>query len=200
MAETPDKQTRRRRLTVGVGKAERDLRAFNLRINGCTFSEIARELGFAHRRSAKRAVDRYAAEVETPDAEHARTLCVARLERLLAAVWPKALAGDPAAVTAARRIVSDEARLFCLFDRRIEVSGPDGGPIEYGGSQELLDAEIERLLSMNAEAEIDRRIASGQLLPGPEASPHQARSSEQAPSYVDPNERRVRSTGRDVTP
>lgn len=66
--------------------------ALSLKIAGAPYSAIAEQLGFANALAARNVVERYLASmVSEGDVRSQRNLMSERLERLLRAVWPKAL-------------------------------------------------------------------------------------------------------------
>ena len=66
--------------------------ALALKVAGAPYSAIATELGFANALAARNAVERYlSAMVTEGDLKTQRALTSERLERLLRAVWPKAI-------------------------------------------------------------------------------------------------------------
>src|SRR5580765_3180099 len=93
--------------------------AIQMRLAGATWNEIAEALGYPSAWQAlvstEKALEK---QLNTDDRDKMRRLAGARLERLLLAVWPKAI--DPGhpdhllAVSKAREIVDRHAKLFGL--------------------------------------------------------------------------------------
>ena len=103
------------------------LHALELAADGCSYDEIARQVGFSHRGSAHRAVFKALDEREVEDVEALRTLEGARLDRLQAAVWDRAMAGDIGAISAVLKIMDRRIRLLGLEprggkDRQVDLS------------------------------------------------------------------------------
>jgi len=98
---------RDRKLTTANRQAE----ALRLRAEGHDYQTIADRLGYRSRSGPWRAVRKALADVKAEGVEHLRTLEGQRLDRLLAAVWPKAMSGNVGAVRAALRICDRRARL-----------------------------------------------------------------------------------------
>jgi transposase-like protein len=94
--------------------AWRKARAVELATQGCSYEVIAREVGYTNRRTAYRAVQESLNEhADKAVAEHRATV-LARLDRLLAAIWKQALNGDLQAIAEAHSIVLSQARLHGL--------------------------------------------------------------------------------------
>lgn len=92
--------------------------AHQLRVQGCSWTEVAEQLGYASRQSAETEVRRYlgraAAMMDREQREQALALEMDRLDALLNAVWAKAMDGDTKAVDSAIRIVATRARILGL--------------------------------------------------------------------------------------
>lgn len=86
----------------------------------------------------------------TETREAAREMEAQRLDKMLAAVWRGALAGDPASVDRVLRIQERRARLLGLdVATEMRLTGPNGGPIEI--TVEALDAKIAALIEATAD-------------------------------------------------
>jgi hypothetical protein len=108
----PRKVERRRRIAV----------ALDMRIKGATYQQIGDALGVTLQ-SANRMVLAGVAEWNATirrDAADLIALEYARLERLHAAVWDQAIAGDPAAVDRVLKIMERRAKLLGL-DRQPDL-------------------------------------------------------------------------------
>jgi hypothetical protein len=123
--------------------AQRRKQLIALKLAGMDFEAIADRLDYADDGAARkdfwRAIQRNRLE-EKEAVENLREVEGARFERLLAAVWPKALKGDLKAVEAARRLIAERIRLYGVAEPiRAEVSGPGGGavPISQASIAEL---------------------------------------------------------------
>lgn len=116
----------------------REAKAYDLQLSGATFVDIARQLGYAGASGARFAFLRYVKRLGPgPEAEQKRQLQLQRLERLLLAVWTKAIAQPPSikAVQEARRLIHAIAELADLYparqakvdveltDKRIDLEG-----------------------------------------------------------------------------
>lgn len=93
---------------------EREARVLELRQAGLSFRHIAEQVGYANPSSSKRAFDRALARVHFPQVMEARELEAARLDRLQAARWAKALKGDDDAFDQVVKIIGLRMRLLGL--------------------------------------------------------------------------------------
>jgi hypothetical protein len=94
--------------------AERERDALELRKSGASFDVIAREIGYAGRDGAWRAVSGALRETLQQPADELRRLESERLDALLAAVWPAAMEGKRYAIECCLRIMDRRARLLGL--------------------------------------------------------------------------------------
>ena len=106
--------TKRRPTPHNVEVTDKERQALELRKAGASFDAIARQLGWADKSGAYRAVTRALAAVLNEDAEDLRALDAERLDRLLLAVWKPALDGDGKAWDRALRLLDQRARLLGL--------------------------------------------------------------------------------------
>lgn len=117
---------------AGIAQAERVAKALNLRRQGYSFGEIAKELGWRTRQAAFEAVSRALADTVSEPAEDVRKLELMRLDRLEQLLWPRAEAGDPKAVTGLLKVQERRAKLLGL-DAPTKLANADGsniGPTE----------------------------------------------------------------------
>jgi hypothetical protein len=103
----------------------RRVRALELLANGCSYDEIARQVGFSHRGSAHRAVTKALAEREAEDIDSLRALECARLDALQLVHWQKALDGDVRAASLVLRIMDQRTRLLGLSAPKSPEAGGD---------------------------------------------------------------------------
>ena len=106
-------------------------KAVNLRLEGKTFPEIAKELGYNSQQAAYDAVMRTLKAMQREPADELRTLELERLD----SIWPihylNAQAGDVQALTACMKVMERRAMLLGLnapvkVDSKTEISGKDG--------------------------------------------------------------------------
>lgn len=121
--------------------AERQEAALQLRRAGLDYQGIAERLGYAGKQGAHSAVQRALRNHIAEGVDHLRALEAARLDALLAAVWPAATEGDVAAVRAALAISERRARLFGLdAPARAQLS------VERVDVRSMSDDELQRLV------------------------------------------------------
>jgi hypothetical protein len=131
---------------AGRARTRKANAALQMRYAGATWAEIATGLGYPTPRAAmvatEKALERELANAD--DREKMRKLAGARLERLIRAVWPKAIDPDSpdqmVAVGKAREVIADHRKLFGL-DAPTEV-------IVHNPSQAELEAWVARIVSV----------------------------------------------------
>ena len=99
---------------VKVSVAERQRRALELRARGHTYTEIAKELGYATKGGAQRLVVSALTAQRSEAAEPVLELELARLDSLQRALSPRALRGDVNAVQATLRVMERRAKYLGL--------------------------------------------------------------------------------------
>ncbi len=85
-----------------------------LAVEGHTYEEIAREIGYANRGTAHRVVQQALSQRVEEGVAELRRLEQERLDALQASLWDRALAGDLRAIRAALRIIEGRCRLLGL--------------------------------------------------------------------------------------
>lgn len=135
--------------------AEREIKAVQLAIEGHSYAEIAKKLGFSNGAGAWKAVHRVLARQEAANADSLRTLRGAQLERLLSVAMPKAAKGDWAAYDRALR----------TLDRLIRLEGLDL-PVQVQVSatpeHEISDPQGRLALVAELRAQADSRVIEGE--------------------------------------
>lgn len=81
---------------------------------GAEYSEIAKELGFADKSGAWRAVQRSLKARQTSAVDRYRMVRFAELESQHRSVWPSAELGDLRAINRCLRIADERAQLLAL--------------------------------------------------------------------------------------
>jgi hypothetical protein len=117
----------------------KERKVLELRQMGITFDVIAQEVGYASAGSCYNAFKRALMRTLQEPADEIRDLASARLDRLLSAVWAKALRGDIPAITASLKILERQAKLMGLdapTKHQVESTVYDG---------QSIDAEVDRL-------------------------------------------------------
>lgn len=145
-------------MTEGVDRAAdtaaRQARALQLRKAGVTFDQIAREVGYANRGSAHRAVAAAlrASRRESPTESH--ELDGQRLDQILVALWPQAMRGDGAAVD----------RILRMMELRASPAPAEHrGTVAAATSRDLVKLPEDLRLSAAAAAalELARNVDNG---------------------------------------
>lgn len=99
-----------------VATASRRLRCVELAGAGKTYEQIAAEVGFSNKSSARKAVVAALAAREANAVDELRHIEVARLDSLQAASWEDALGGNVQAVDRILRIITLRAKILGLFE------------------------------------------------------------------------------------
>lgn len=92
--------------------------AYQLRMQGMSWEEIANTVGYATGKSASVEVRRYVTDAATrldkEQREEVLTIELDRLDALLNAVWTPAMSGDTRAVDSCLKIIGTRAKLLAL--------------------------------------------------------------------------------------
>ena len=105
-------QLRRDRATRALAVAGRQRDALAARLAGMSYEAIAEHLGYADKSGAFRACMAAIKALPVENAEQVRSLELARLDRMLAAVWPNVIRGISSAVHAALAVEERRCRLL----------------------------------------------------------------------------------------
>ena len=113
-----------------IADKEKAQQAIALRKEGNTYDQIAAQLGYASRSSARRAVVRLLQANTVEAVGDLRTLEDGRLDDMLRAIYGAAVQGDLATIDRILRISERRAKLWGL-DAAVkqEITGADGGPL-----------------------------------------------------------------------
>lgn len=131
---TPGEAPRGKTTAEAIDRAERRARAVDLRAEGHTIREVAEKLGIAPSTAAGD-IDRALSEYPAEGVDLLRRLWGQRLDALLRAVWPAAMAGDLDAVDKAVKISNRAAKLYGLdAPQQINMS-TTGADIEQAVNQ-----------------------------------------------------------------
>ncbi len=149
--------SRAARLTKKEQERARRNKALELKLGGYTYDEIAQQCEYGHRSNARRAVETAKRELrdgcidQKEWATHLRLEMVSRAQRMIRVFYTIARAGDPAAAKELREW-SKEIRVLLAMDapQRVEVSGPDGGPIVLEQVERIREA-VFKLVEHNPE-------------------------------------------------
>ncbi len=128
-----------------ASQRDKEHQAVQRALAGDSYEQIAAAVGYTNRGTAYTAVRRVLERREVEDAAQLRTLEGARLDRLQAAHWDLALAGDPKAATVVLRIFERRAKLFGL-DAPVQHVMAEGEGVQPSAEQvqtlrDLLAAE-----------------------------------------------------------
>lgn len=124
------------RRTPATELIDRERQAVNLARGGLGYADIAIQLGYANASGAWKAVQRALGRVPQGAVEDYRRIELARLDRLWAAYWPKALGGN----------IQAAIYLLKVSERRSRLLGMDAAVAIRATVTDALDAEIEELL------------------------------------------------------
>jgi hypothetical protein len=152
-----------------VAAAEKHAEALRLRIAGGSFSQIARQLGYASKGQAYKAVMAGLERWGVEPAEELRTLELARLDELTLGLWPKAMKGDAHAVDVCLRISARRAKLLGLdapAEHRVQ-----GEVDHWHHDVAWLDEQIDRLLARGLEGVAAAREGEAPVETGGAAGP-----------------------------
>ena len=126
---------------------EKRRQALELRKRGLTYPQIAKAMGVALS-NAHCFVQQAIADIPREPAGEVLLMELERLDRMLAGMWPKAIAGNEKAVTAAVKIMDRRARYLGIdAPVRAELTGKDGGPIETKSGYDDVLGKLARLAS-----------------------------------------------------
>lgn len=120
-------RTRRGRHRDSALASYRRARALELRTQGLSYDEIAREVGYTSRATAYDVIKQALESRETDSAEQLRALELARLEAVHAALWDDAVGGDVQAVLALLWVLDARCRLLGLYEPARRGQVPQDG-------------------------------------------------------------------------
>jgi hypothetical protein len=130
-----------------IDARKRDVRVFELRIQGNTFDQIAGEVGYSGPSGAWQAYQRIKSECIYESMDESRQLELMRLDDLQVAVWDRAINGELPAAHCVLKIMDRRAKLLGLDKpEKVEVNNWDF-------NAEDLDAEVQRIVTMMNERE-----------------------------------------------
>jgi orotate phosphoribosyltransferase-like protein len=123
LAEMPRVNGRHRNLALA---AVRRVKAVELKASGCTYQQVADELGYTSRGTAHNVVAKALREQTTEAVDSLRDLENARLDSLQHALWEAAMAGDVSAVNSIVQIVGARVRLNGMEPEREGLGATKG--------------------------------------------------------------------------
>ena len=98
--------------TEKLSSFERQQRALHLRAAGASYDQIAKELKYAYRSGAHKAVTSAMKKVQVESVQELRTLQSVRIREIILSLWTQR--GDPSAARALLSCCERESRLFGL--------------------------------------------------------------------------------------
>lgn len=125
------------------------LEALNLRRIGLSYTQIAKRIGCSTAWAQKLVVTALAETVRERNLATADLIQIdlERLDAALLAIWPGVVNGDVSKIDRLLRILQRRARMLGLdAPKKIEASGPDGGPIEVGLGVDETRRQIAQIL------------------------------------------------------
>ena len=127
---------------------EKERKVVELRQMGVTYETIAKEVGYASPSGAFHAYERALARYPKETIERKRDIAEARIERLLASIWTKALRGEIPAIMAVNKLLERQAKLIGL-----DAPVKSENKIEIFEGGDYIDEQVRRFAYLIAEAE-----------------------------------------------
>lgn len=119
----------------------RKTRAVELVLNGCTYQQVAEQMGYANRGTVHRLVNETLAEHQVETVDDLRALEVARLDALQAAYWDRAISGkDLRAAAFVLKILDRRAKMLGLY--QTTHAAPRGGKASQNASLSYNDDDV----------------------------------------------------------
>ena len=131
--------------------AVRDLEALALRRAGQTYDTIAAQMGYADRSAAWKAVERALEAAKHEAAGAAVALELARLDEMLAAVYPGAILGNPQMIATVLRLMERRAKYLDL-DNVTDLPTDPVTSIETAIARMDSPDGLERLAKLHVDA------------------------------------------------
>lgn len=154
-------RNQRRNTPERIDVDKRRAKCLELRASGLSLRAIAAKVGMAHS-SVAEAIEAELDELTKEPAEKLRTVELARLDRLLKAMWAKAMKGDVHRVDRCLRIMERRAKLLGLdAPTKQEHTGKDGAELFGKEPAKMSLAEMQaemRQLAQDAQATTGNRL------------------------------------------
>ena len=139
-----------------IGAKEKQRLALELRKTGATFETIAKQLGYAGRQGAEKAVAAALRRITEKPAQELKKLDIERLDGYLLALSTRIKVGDTFAINTALAVLGRRAKLLGLdmpiehkIDGKIEMESPDLSAKDKAELEATL-AEVEKSLGINS--------------------------------------------------
>jgi AraC-like DNA-binding protein len=124
---------------------ERVTKALRLRRSGANYEDIAVQCGYNSPQAAQKAVAKEIRDMPADEAEEMRALIGDRQDRMIFALWGKAIKGDERAIDRVIAIDEKRAKLFGLnAPTKIAETDADGNDKPESGALDALRRAIER--------------------------------------------------------
>lgn len=146
------------RAQIAKAAREREERALDLVALRWSYERIARELGYAHRRSAKAAVDRALARIPMEAAKRLREIEAHALDIAQRSLADKIVSGHLGAIDRLVRLMDHRAKLFGLYEPQ-----PDTGVAEIAA---VLGAWLGKVREEDEALDGDLPDQEPEALPG----------------------------------
>lgn len=129
-----------------IVNAERQAQALQLRRAGAAYDEIARQLGYTKMGAWKAVASALKKTLQEP-ADDVRKLELERLDRLLLAIWNRAIQGDDDAIDRVLKITDRRAALLGLNVNKFAMTNSQGNdePITDGQARVYVEVLFARL-------------------------------------------------------
>jgi len=109
--------------TQRVRSHDREVTCLSLVREGMTYGQVAQEVGYSHRSSARKAVVRALIQSSAESVQEHRELELDRLDSLQSSIWGQAMGGDLSAIQLILKIMNQRAVLLGLFHEKGKSSG-----------------------------------------------------------------------------
>lgn len=146
------------RTQIARDAREREERALDLSALGYSYERIARELGYAHRRSAKAAVDRALARIPMEAAKRLREIELHTIDLAQRSIAKQILAGHLGAIDRLIKLMDHRAKLLGLYEPQ-----PDTGVAEVAA---VLGAWLGKIREEDEALDGDLPDQEPETLPG----------------------------------
>ena len=157
MRKKPPNRSKTGRLAVAA--LDISEKAVQLRRKGLSCDEIGKALGCS-RSTAWEAINRWlvAKRADIKEAaDDVREMELARMDEMMAGIYPTALQGDMQAIDRVLRIMERRAKLLGIdAPTRQEVTGAEGGPLDIRAVASEFKAKLMALSDAELEAEAKR--------------------------------------------
>ena len=146
------------RTQITASAREREAKALDLRLLGYSYDRIAREIGYAHRSAARKAVDRALKAIPREAALQLRDIELERLDLLQRSLASQIVRGHLPSIDSMLRIMHHRAKLLGLYEPQ-----PDTGVAEVAA---VLGAWLGKIREEDEALDGDLPDQEPEALPG----------------------------------